>query len=125
MVGKSLTMFSPRAISPKQRCAPAWGNCSTVRVSQGPGYSLDASAHVAVEYLHHMGIVHRDLKLENLLRKDDGSVAITDFGFATSLSPATETGQLLQTACGSPCYAAPELVLDKKVLVCLALTLDD
>lgn len=63
-----------------------------------------------------MGIVHRDLKLENLLRRDDGSLAITDFGFATSLSQGTgEESHLLQTACGSPCYAAPELVLDKKV----------
>lgn len=62
-----------------------------------------------------MGIVHRDLKLENLLRRDDGGVAITDFGFATSLSQGAGGEHLLQTACGSPCYAAPELVLDKKV----------
>ena len=68
--------------------------------------------YVAVEYLHSNGVVHRDFKLENLLCTEDGRIAITDFGFATVNRSADA---LLSTACGSPCYAAPELVLDKKV----------
>ena len=62
--------------------------------------------------MHTNGIVHRDIKLENLLRMDDERIVITDFGFATSAT----FDQSLKTACGSPCYAAPELVLDKAVL---------
>jgi serine/threonine protein kinase len=64
----------------------------------------------AVAYLHQQGVVHRDLKLENILRDGDGRIFLSDFGFATEFSDNP-----LETACGSPCYAAPELVLDKQV----------
>lgn len=63
----------------------------------------------AVDYLHRQGIVHRDLKLENILIGTGGRIYLSDFGF----SKVSMLGQLLRTACGSPCYAAPELVLDK------------
>lgn len=66
----------------------------------------------AVDYMHRHGVVHRDLKLENLLRDEHGQICITDFGFASCFE---DDGSILDTACGSPCYAAPELVLDKKV----------
>lgn len=64
----------------------------------------------AVKHIHCHGIVHRDLKLENILRDEDGRIYLSDFGFATEFGD-----RLLETSCGSPCYAAPELVLDKKV----------
>ena len=58
-----------------------------------------------VHYIHKLGICHRDLKPENLLIDFDGSLKVVDFG----LSNMYETGQTLKTACGSPCYAAPEV----------------
>eukprot|EP00747_Dinoflagellata_sp_TGD_P063651 gnl/TRDRNA2_/TRDRNA2_153553_c0_seq1.p1 gnl/TRDRNA2_/TRDRNA2_153553_c0~~gnl/TRDRNA2_/TRDRNA2_153553_c0_seq1.p1 ORF type:complete len:773 (+),score=126.57 gnl/TRDRNA2_/TRDRNA2_153553_c0_seq1:169-2319(+) len=59
-----------------------------------------------VEKIHAMSVVHRDLKPENLLLDEQQDIKIVDFG----LSNTYQDGQLLQTACGSPCYAAPEMI---------------
>lgn len=63
-----------------------------------------------VRYLHNLGICHRDLKPENLLMDDFNNIKIVDFG----LSNTFKAGDKLQTACGSPCYAAPEMVAGQK-----------
>jgi len=63
-----------------------------------------------VEYMHEMGICHRDLKLENVLLDSQNNVKIADFG----MSVLFEEGQTLKTRCGSPHYMAPEIVQGKK-----------
>jgi carbon catabolite-derepressing protein kinase len=63
----------------------------------------------AVEYCHRHKIVHRDLKPENLLLDDHYNVKIADFG----LSNIMTDGNFLKTSCGSPNYAAPEVISGK------------
>ena len=58
-----------------------------------------------IKYIHQLGICHRDLKPEKLLIDYDQSLKIVDFG----LSNLYEKSDKLKTACGSPCYAAPEV----------------
>ena len=61
-----------------------------------------------IEYLHDIGIAHRDLKLENILLNRDKNIKIIDFGLSNKYNK--ENGELLQSSCGSPCYAAPEMI---------------
>ena len=61
----------------------------------------------AIEYIHINGIVHRDIKPENiLLDKEQKNIKLVDFG----LSNTYNQGMKVSTACGSPCYASPEVI---------------
>lgn len=60
----------------------------------------------ALKYVHAMGVCHRDLKPENILLDQYGRVKISDFG----LSRFVGANGLVDTPCGSPCYASPECV---------------
>jgi len=60
----------------------------------------------AIEYSHFHKMVHRDLKPENLLLDKDYNIKLIDFGLAN----ATKDSVALSTACGSPNYAAPEVI---------------
>ncbi|XP_030051039.1 hormonally up-regulated neu tumor-associated kinase homolog A [Microcaecilia unicolor] len=68
----------------------------------------------AVEHLHRHGIVHRDLKIENFLLDENNNIKIVDFGLSNTLKFESLSEELLNTQCGSPAYAAPELLAHKK-----------
>ncbi|KAH0787723.1 CAMK family protein kinase [Histomonas meleagridis] len=59
-----------------------------------------------LQYIHSIGVSHRDLKPENILIDQFGQVKISDFG----LSKFVDKNNLVDTPCGSPCYASPECI---------------
>ncbi|XP_027992433.2 testis-specific serine/threonine-protein kinase 5-like isoform X2 [Eptesicus fuscus] len=65
----------------------------------------------AVAHCHSSGVVHRDLKCENILLDDQGFLKLTDFGFANQ---SALKNALLSTFCGSVAYTAPEILMSKK-----------
>ena len=69
-----------------------------------------SKSSAALEYCHHYRVVHRDLKPENyILVGMNGSVKLIDFG----LSDLMKDGTFLSESCGSPNYAAPEVITGK------------
>ena len=75
-------------------------------------YALKYLRQIAdgMEYLLNNKIVHRDMKPQNILMTQTGTIKITDFGFARYF----DNDLLIQTICGSPLYMAPEIMKDKK-----------
>ncbi|CAK6439029.1 unnamed protein product [Pipistrellus nathusii] len=65
----------------------------------------------ALAHCHSAGVVHRDLKCENILLDDQGFLKLTDFGFANQ---SALKNALLSTFCGSVAYTAPEILMSKK-----------
>jgi len=61
---------------------------------------------LALKHAHESGVVHRDLKPDNILVDQNGLLKLADFGFASLI----RDGLGLMTSCGSPNYAAPELL---------------
>lgn len=68
----------------------------------------------AIQYIHSKGVVHRDIKCENLLLDENWNIKLIDFGFARK-DTRTQDNQVVlsKTFCGSYAYASPEILKGK------------
>ena len=80
------------------------------RIAEDEARILFGQLCLAVAYLHNNGIVHRDLKLENVLLDERCRVKLGDFGFTREF----EKGTFMETFCGTTGYASPEMLQGKK-----------
>ncbi|KAH3674324.1 hypothetical protein WICMUC_003396 [Wickerhamomyces mucosus] len=90
------------------------GELFDLLVERGPLDEYEAIKYfrqiiMGISYCHALGICHRDLKPENLLLDHDLNIKLADFGMAA----LENNDRLLETSCGSPHYAAPEIVSGK------------
>ena len=77
------------------------------RISENQASIFFTQLIYALEYLESKHIAHRDIKPENLLLNNENELVLIDFG----LSRFYKTNEMIGTPCGSPCYAAPEVLL--------------
>lgn len=73
-------------------------------------YTFFSQICAGVQYLHRLNMIHRDIKLENILLLKDGSVKICDFGWCSTGDTARKT------CCGTLDYMAPEILVGKKYI---------
>ena len=83
--------------------------CSKGRLSAPEALGYFQQIITAIDYCHRFNIAHRDLKPENLLLDRDKNIKVADFGMAVWQG----ADNMLLTACGSPHYAAPEVIMGK------------
>lgn len=84
-------------------------NKASKRLEENETKKIYSQICQGISYCHAKNIVHRDLKLENILIDENKLVKIIDFGFSIAIAP----DKTLNIFCGTPSYMAPEIVSKK------------
>ncbi|WRT68021.1 uncharacterized protein IL334_004996 [Kwoniella shivajii] len=80
------------------------------RMLEGEARKLFGELAIAVGWMHRQGVVHRDLKLENVLLDGELRIKLGDLGFVREW----QRGRLMETFCGTTGYASPEMLAGRK-----------
>ena len=101
---------TPKRMHLIMECLDGGNLCSYVkakrRLSEDESRKIFFQILQSIEYLHMLGVTHRDIKLENVLFANANDIKLIDFGFSTVCQP----GKRLKVFCGTPSYMAPEIV---------------
>lgn len=81
----------------------------TRKIEEEEAKSVFFQVASGLRYIHHNGIIHRDIKLDNVLIDEHNHYKICDFGVGRAMRPH----ELINEQCGTPAYLAPEIVLEK------------
>jgi serine/threonine protein kinase len=104
------TLESPKRIHLIMEFVSAGNLCSYVkrrrRLPEEEARKIFHQICIALDYMHECEIIHRDVKLENVLLDKDGNSKLIDFGF----SVFSKDKKALKVFCGTPSYMAPEIV---------------
>lgn len=86
---------------------------SKKRLSESETRRIFLQVLLGIEYMHDIGIIHRDVKLENILFDSNRNMKLVDFGFSVGCRDANKK---LKIFCGTPSYMPPEIVMRKEYL---------
>lgn len=111
------TIDSPKRIHIVMEYAGGCNLCTHVkakrRLPEPEARHIFVQIMAGLEYMHNNGVIHRDVKLENVLFTEEGDMKLLDFGFSVL---CRDPNKKLKIFCGTPSYMAPEIVMRKEYL---------